>query len=110
MKHRVFFGLMLVVVGVVSCRQADVRTAAIHVPGMKNEACANLIIKALATQQGVYPTQVVVRLEAQTIEVRFDSLTKSLKNLEYCVADAGFDANDIPGKPEAKNALPPDCR
>lgn len=102
--------MLVLALTVTSCRQADVRTAAIFVPGMKNEACANLIVNQLAVSQGIHPTQIVVRLEAKTMEVRYDTLRQSLKNLEYAVADAGFDANDIPANEKVRNNLPEACR
>jgi hypothetical protein len=42
--------------------------------------------------------------------VRYDTLRQSLKNLEYAVADAGFDANDIPANETVRSNLPEACR
>lgn len=91
------------------CRQVDIRSAALYVPGLKSQACADLVLKALATEQAIPPSQVTVHLESRTIEVKYDSLRHSLKNLEFTVADAGFAANDVPANPTAQQALPPEC-
>jgi copper chaperone CopZ len=102
--------LLLVALVTTSCRQADVRTALITVPEMKNQACANRIITALANEQGIHPSRVTVRLEDRRVEVAYDSLRHSLKNLEFTIADAGFSANDVPVNLKAQAALPPECR
>jgi len=102
--------LLLVAFVTTSCRQADVRTALITVPEMKNQACANRIITALANEQGIHPSRVTVRLEDRRVEVAYDSLRHSLKNLEFTIADAGFSANDVPVNLKAQAALPPECR
>lgn len=84
--------------------------AAIHVPAMKNQACANLIIRALGQDQGIPASQIKADVATRTVEVRYDSVKQSLKNLEFAVADIGFEANDVPANAEAEQKLPADCR
>ncbi|MCE9615007.1 MAG: heavy-metal-associated domain-containing protein [Lentisphaerae bacterium] len=104
-------GLALSLAAVVAgCRQVDIRTAVLYVPAMTNQACVNVVLKALNTEQGISSPQVTVRQDSCTLEVRYDSLRHSLKNLEFTVADAGFAANDIPANVAAQQALPPECR
>jgi copper chaperone CopZ len=110
MKRGAAIILMVLGAAVVSCRQADIRTAAVDVPGMKGRPCAEIIMRALAQEQGVPPERVTVYLDARRLEIRYDSLRHSVKNLEMTIADAGFDANDVPASEEARRRLPAECR
>lgn len=89
-------------------KKEDVKTVAIHTPGMKNEECAAIIQKALSALPGV--TIVLPDAAGQKVSVTYDSMSLAIKNLEYAVAEAGFDANEIKAKPEAAAALPASCR
>jgi copper chaperone CopZ len=100
----------LAIVGLVSCRQTDVRILKVSVPGMKNAACADLIQKAVATQPGVLGDKIQVDLASRSLTVPYESLYTARKNIEGAIADAGFAANEVPANPEAVKALPPDCR
>jgi copper chaperone CopZ len=102
-------GLVLCVTGV-SCRQRDLRTMPIHVPGMKSQACVELVKAAVARVPGVLPDKTTVDPATRTVYVTYESLGLSLKNIEFAIADAGFAANEIPAKPEAAAALPPECK
>ncbi len=108
-----------------SCRKEDVRTVVIEVPAMKNQACADRVVNALAEELAAGPTDDVTRqrvhaviasgvistdIERRTATVVYDSLKLALKNLEFAVAKAGFDANNTPAEPQAAKALPPECR
>jgi copper chaperone CopZ len=94
----------------VSCRRQDIRTVVISVPGMKNEKCAAIVVDALQRTQGVAPDRIKVNAEKRTVTASYDSLQRNIKNLEYCIAEAGFAANEIPANAEAVKALPPECR
>jgi len=113
---KVLVVLVLVLSGV-SCRKTDVRTCKIWVPGLKNDKCAELIISALMqyTHQAnmdnsVPPDKIKVDLEEHTMELQYESLKLSLKNIEHTIAGAGFAANDIPANSNAMARLPPECR
>ena len=92
-----------------SCRQYDHRTVHIYVPEMKNSACVNVVMNALGKHQGLRLKQISVDLADRVVSVRYDSIRRSVKNIEYTIADAGFAANDVPTTPEAINALPSEC-
>jgi hypothetical protein len=125
MQRTAFALLALAVLCCLSCRKEDIRTAVLEVPGMKNQACADRIAKAVATELAAGPAddatpqriQAVVLsgtiktdLDRKIVTVVYDSLRLSLKNLEFAAARAGFAANNTPADPEAVKALPPDCR
>jgi copper chaperone CopZ len=102
--------LLVVAVGLVSCRRVDLRTARIYVPNMKNRVCAERVANAVARVPGVRPDSIKVDATSRDVTVLYDSINLSLKNIEYAIADAGFGANDIPANPAAAQKLPPECK
>lgn len=107
------------------CRQQDIRTVTIQVPAMKNAACAQIVSEAvaweLAGNPGERPNRQLARslqlsgllsldLTNRTVRVKYDSLKMSLKNIEFAIADAGFEANNTPASKSAAAQLPQDCR
>ena len=74
----VFFAMVLVVA---SCRKDDVRTVVIRVPGMHNEACVQVIRRALA------PAQYGVRMDSiKAGAVPSATIDDGLKTLAICAA------------------------
>ena len=101
---------LFLLLAVVSCRKDDIRTAAVHVPAMQSEECAQIIKTALAREQTIKKPDIDVSLESRMIFVKYNSLHRSVKNIEFTVAHAGFDANEVPADPEARQKLPDACR
>jgi periplasmic mercuric ion binding protein len=93
-----------------SCRQSDVRTVEIKVPEMKNKACAQLVANAVGKQSGVQSDKINIDFERRIVIVRYDSLVVARKNIEFAIAETGFQANEVPAKAEAVKALPPECK
>ena len=77
---------------------------------MQSMACADVIIKALDREQAIKASDVEVLLERRMVYVRYDSLHRSVKNIEFTIAHAGFDANEVPADREAQERLPEECR
>lgn len=100
----------LLAAAAVSCRKHDFRTMAIDVPGMRNARCAQLVQQRLQQVPGVLANKIAIDLENRIVTVTYDSLQLSLKNIEFAIAEAGFDANDVPATPAARDALPPECK
>ncbi|MBM4149785.1 MAG: heavy-metal-associated domain-containing protein [Lentisphaerae bacterium] len=124
MRLLMFLAVVLLAGSISGCRRIDMRTVTIQVPAMKNSACADRVIEAIGRELYSGPDQdvsrqrirdmlssgeAVVDLTNRTVTVRYDSLRLSLKNLEFAVAEAGFDANNTPASEEAVKALPPEC-
>ena len=86
----------------------DVRVITVQVPQMKSMDCQQRIQDALAKTEGVQSTQ--PDLAQHKIDVTYDALKLGIKNIEYVIAGAGFDANDTPAPKEAREALPAECR
>jgi copper chaperone CopZ len=93
--------MLVGLLAVCACRQADVRTITIDVPGMKDEAAVQKVVNILARTGGVDGKSIDVDPKKRQVTLRYDSLLLSLKNIEFALAEAGFAANDIPARPES---------
>ncbi len=112
MKRITILTFSLLCLFAVSCRRNDFRTAIIHVPGMKNKACAEMVVK-VARRRSNGPEKsdnVRVNMDERTVVVTYNSLKHSLKNIEHDIAKSGFAANDVPADPRAREQLPSECR
>ena len=100
--------IMLACLLLLSCRQQDVREVVIKTPGLKNQACAKVMQDAFMRQPGI----VSIRPDFQKREiiVKYNSMVIALKNIEFTIAGAGFDANVTQAQTNAVAALPPECR
>jgi copper chaperone CopZ len=110
MRFSIVMLLSLVLAGTLSCRKQDVRTARIHVPQMAGPLCVDRVLERVRRVPGVLGDQVAVDSIRRDITVPYDSLKLSLKNIEYALAKAGFQANNIPADERARAALPESCR
>ncbi len=90
------------------CFRQDVRTLVVNVPQMASSDCSKIIQGALSRIEGIVSAE--PDLEKRTMSITYNSTKLSIKNVEFLIAGAGFDANDEPGKPDAKAALPAGCR
>lgn len=108
MHIRLGIALVLLVGLLGSCRQQDIRTVTIRIPGAKQESCRAIVKAALTKLDGVQADSITFEVGAVT--VTYDSMKLARKNIEYGIAAAGFDANDIPAYPAAREALPPECK
>jgi copper chaperone CopZ len=86
----------------------DIRSIVVYVPQMGSPDCSRVVQDALAKMEGVRFTK--PDLAARTVEVTYDALKMGIKNIEFTIADAGFDANTTQASPEARKALPAACR
>lgn len=94
-----------------SCRRTDVRTAVIRVPQMRTQAGVERVTEAI--KQARYAVQVdsiKVDLESRTVTLKYDSMDLAIKNIEFLVAEAGFDANEVPRNAAVAATLPAECR
>ena len=90
------------------CFRQDIKTIVVNVPGMKSPECSKIIQDATAKVEGI--VEVTPDVTAHTVTVRFDSTRLAIKNIEFVIATAGFDANSTVAPPETKAALPAGCR
>jgi copper chaperone CopZ len=107
--------MLAMVVGVVlvgaSCRKTDVRTAVIRVPQMRTQDGAKLVTEAIKqARYGVQVDSIKADVVSRTVTLKYDSMELAIKNIEFLVADAGFDANEVPRNTAAAAKLPAECR
>ena len=102
-----FAGLVAALAGV-GCLRQDVLTVTISVPQLKATECSKSIQDALLKIDGIMFAQ--PDPATHSIVVTYDSKKLALKNIEFLISGAGFDANDTPANPEARAALPESCR
>lgn len=86
----------------------DIHTHTFRVPKVKSPECGQLILNVLAKVGGI--TDVKPNSADGTLTISFDSRTTALKNIEFALAEAGFDVDDSVGRPAAKAKLPEGCR
>ncbi len=121
----------------VGCRQHDYRILEFRVPEMNNQACADIVQKAVmgaerikvgkpagkasakaARERAISKLDVDIDLQTKTVRLWYDSIMTAEKNIEYRVSDAGFRVETqsrgelitIPANPAAQAKLPPECR
>jgi hypothetical protein len=82
-------------------------TVVISVPGMKSVKDANVVVDAIAyARLGRDDPRITVSRESRTITATYESMALSLKNIEYAIACAGFEANDSATKFGTEVAIP----
>lgn len=105
---KMFLPIILMILCLMGCRKQDVRTAVVSVPNLKNTTCAQIIQDAFMRQPGI--KAIHPDFQQRTLTVTYDSMVIARKNIEYTIAGAGFDANDIPAQSNAAAALPAACK
>ena len=85
-------GLVLVA----GCTQHDIKTVTVRVPQMTNAACAEQVRMALRGATGI--GEVVPDSVRGEVHVSYDSLKLAPKNVQFLIAGAGFDADDVPAR------------
>lgn len=100
--RRVFAFLLLAALA--ACHRQDIRTVEIRVPQMDSEEAARRVLDALAAyaSYGV-ASEIHVDFTNRVVRVTYNSTQIALKNFEYIIARAGFDANDL----RAEDVIPP---
>ena len=115
MKHDAAYGVrvaagVLAALLLAACYRQVIETIDVKVPQMRTDAAADLIRGVL----GAFDTNVVQKVETdvsnRVVRVRYNSERGARRNIEVAIADAGFDANDLPGDAERRKALPPECQ
>ena len=76
------------------CRQKDVRDFTINVPALSQES-EGAVRSALAGCCGVDMSSVELDPANHCVKLRYDSMQTAKKNIEFALAEAGFQANDV---------------
>ncbi len=93
-----------------ACRRSDMRTVEFHLPQVRNEACETRVRQALKALKGLELDKAVFDYTTGTLTLTYDSMVIANKNIEHAIIAVGFDANELKASPEARQALPPECR
>ena len=105
-----FLAALLLLTG---CFRPENRTITVSVPQMKSQECAERIVDSFKLGRPDHVDGVISvtpNLEKKTVEVTFESLKISIKNVQFTIAGVGFDADEIKAGEEARKALPPGCK
>ena len=86
----------------------DIHTHVFSVPKAGSQDCVKVILDILGSAAGVQ--HVEPDPANATLTVTFDTRVTALKNIEYALAEAGFDVDASVGRAAAKAALPENCR
>ncbi|HPG00960.1 MAG TPA: heavy-metal-associated domain-containing protein [Kiritimatiellia bacterium] len=100
--------LVLACAMMTGCFRPNIIKMEAQVPQMKTMECSKIIQDALGRIDGIVSAD--PDIANHTMTIRFDSRKINIKNVEFLIAGLGFDVNNEAGKPEAKAALPVDCR
>jgi len=84
----------------------DRHTASIRIKKAGNVLIFNIAVHAIAHAMRGNNESVAVDRENRSLTVKYDSLGKSLKNIEHAIASAGLQANDVPASLASGAALP----
>ncbi|HEY8240870.1 MAG TPA: hypothetical protein VIH35_05455 [Kiritimatiellia bacterium] len=88
----------------------DVRTVEFNVPQLKSPECMGYILEVLNTNKVEGVKGVTPAIDQHKLLVTYDSTKLGIKNIEFLIASAGFDANNTAAPADVKSKLPPDCQ
>jgi len=104
-------GLSLLMPGLFTgCFRQDVITTEISVPQMRSPECRRLVLQALGRLEQDAIIRADLNMQTGVATITYNSTRLALKNIEYALTNAGFDANEEKADAEARAALPPECR
>jgi len=72
-------------------------------PQVVGARAADVVVKALSKADGVKVDS--IKIEDGKVTVTYDSMKLAIKNIEFTIAEAGFDAGEIPADSKARDAF-----
>src|SRR5580765_8797720 len=109
MKRLLF--LMIAVNGIsflASAQTKTLLTAKIITPTVQCDMCKERIETYLKRYDGV--TYVIVNVKKKETTVKYLTDRTNIENIKTAIANAGYDADDVPANPDAYKALPKCCK
>ena len=107
LQNTSLIGLCAVMALGMGCFRQDRRTITVQVPQVRNEDCLRLVQEAVKSVDGI---EFVTNSTPGTVDVTYNALKLGIRNIEFVIAGAGFDANETKAPPQARAALPEGCR
>jgi hypothetical protein len=86
----------------------DIRDVTFRVPAISSPACQT-VLQTVLSRSGLVSAMRVDEVAGE-LTITYNSRYTAKKNIEYEIAAAGFDIDDTPGDPEARQTLPEACR
>lgn len=83
-------------------------TAKINTPTVQCDMCKERIESYLKRYDGVLSVNVNVKKKETTVKYLTDRT--NIENLKTAIANAGYDADDVPANPDAYKELPKCCK
>ncbi len=91
-----------------SAQLKSVQTATIATPTVQCESCKNRIESFLKRFDGVISSNVNVKKKETTVKYVTDRINEEI--IKAAIANAGYDAAEIPANPDAYKRLPQCCK
>lgn len=92
----------------VSAQTKPALTAKISIPTVQCDMCKERIETYLKRYDGVTSVNVNVKKKEATVKYLTDRT--NIETIKTAIANAGYDADDVPANPEAYKALPKCCK
>ena len=92
----------------VSAQTKPVQTAKIKTPTVQCDMCKERIETYLKRYDGV--TYVNVNVKRKETTVKFLTDRTNIENIKTAIANAGYDADDVPANPDSYKGLPKCCK
>ena len=109
MKRLLFLVIALAGISFVASSQTKVSlTAKINTPTVQCDMCKERIESYLKRYDGVLSVNVNVKKKETTVKYLTDRT--NIENIKTAIANAGYDADDVPANPDAYKALPKCCK
>ena len=91
-----------------SAQTKPVQTAKIKTPTVQCDMCKERIETYLKRYDGV--TYVNVNVKRKETTVKFLTDRTNIENIKTAIANAGYDADDVPANPDSYKGLPKCCK
>ena len=107
---RIIFSLIAIsgIFGWASAQTKASLTAKISTPTVQCDMCKERIETYLKRYDGVTSVNVNVKKKETTVKYLTDRT--NIEQIKTAIANAGYDADDVPANPEAYKALPKCCK
>jgi periplasmic mercuric ion binding protein len=85
-----------------------VQSVKIKTPQIVCEACKKRVEEYLKRYDGI--TQININYHKGEVALKFLSDRQNVENLKAAIANAGYDADEVPANPDAYKLLPKSCK
>ncbi len=109
MKRLIFLVIAVTSISFFASAQTKaLQTAKINTPTVQCDMCKERIESYLKRYDGV--TYINVNVKKKETTVKFLSDRTNIENIKTAIANAGYDADDVPANPDSYKGLPKCCK